>query len=349
MERWIAANPSMGKVLQAMRLDGAFEAGLIGSGAPQELIAQVTGSAAHNSVQNGWYDTRRETRTTGFVHRWPTRGMSRTRRIAFGGVAVGAVLATWIGISHLRSNGATDVMPAATSRFVARAGERNSITLNDGTRILLNAGSTLRVPQDLQTSRTVELAGEAIFTVARRDAIPFLVRTGNARVTVLGTRFVVRRYPEDHKTIVAVADGRVSLRASVADARGEAVIGMRTLGEVTDSGKIVVTPDVDSDRYTQWVAGRLVFENTPLRAVVPELERRYGITIRLTDSALANRVFTSVVTDATPEPVINAIALVFGVKYVRDGSTFTFLPARVHAAPTRRAPLLPSKETMYGK
>lgn len=280
--------------------------------------------------------------------RRPAPRVGRSARSAWQPLVLGVAgvclaVTGWLVGSTRRSS---TVEPATFQTFQANAGERASVRLADGTRILLNAGSVVRVPRDLSVSRTVSLEGEALFTVAHDGRIPFVVQAGAAQVTVLGTTFAVRRYPDEHAARVAVVDGRVAVRATRARLTGEAVLDARTVGEVSDSGRIVVTSDVDVRAFTQWTTDALVFRNAPLRDVLPVLARRYGLTIRLADSTLANERVTTRAIDEAPSAVLDDIAATLGIRYVRDGDTITFLPVRPSRARTTH---LSSSGTHYGK
>ena len=240
-------------------------------------------------------------------------------------------------------------------RFAVANGQRAAVTLQDGTHVLLNGGTTLLVPRDLNGSRTVELRGEAFFTVGHRASIPFIVQTVDARVTVLGTEFAVRRYATDHRMRVAVASGRVAVQRSTTGTSSRAlvqeVLGAHMVAEVSDSGGIMLTSDSDTDveRATDWTRGRLVFRAAPVREVFPELERWYGVRIQLADSTLADQRITVTVTNEPPESILDGIALALGVRYVREGDLVTFLPHAHKTVHTRMEVFPRAREVSRGK
>jgi ferric-dicitrate binding protein FerR (iron transport regulator) len=360
IDAWIAADPRRAALVQRVEIFWAI---------PQhyrlrppldveQLMASVErrigeetgteqGAARRPDVRRPASEISPPTRT---LHRTPVLGGRVGPRPIRSLIAGGALLAlgalAWMGITR-----SPRTAPSATEmrRITVPNGGRATVTLADGTHVLLNAGSTLRVPRDPDASRTVELDGEALFTVTHRTATPFVVETQGARVTVLGTTFAVRRYPEDGGVRVAVTEGRVSLRSTRRTTLGEAILGANMLGEVTDSGRTILTSETDLTRYTDWTRGTLVFHATPVREAFPELERHYGLEIHLADTTLASQRITVTVTDDPPNDVLDAIALALGVRYVRQGNVVTFLPPRPTASRTRLAPLSTSKETSRGK
>jgi transmembrane sensor len=91
-------------------------------------------------------------------------------------------------------------------------GGRDDLTLSDGTRIRLDAGSSLKYPAEFgDEERVVFLSGEGFFEVAHNKEKPFVVHANHAIVEVLGTEFNIRAWQPEQRVTVAVAEGRVSL------------------------------------------------------------------------------------------------------------------------------------------
>ena len=91
--------------------------------------------------------------------------------------------------------------------------ELKEITLSDGTKVKLDAGSSIKFPDKFEDDkREVFLNGEAYFKVTSDLQTPFIVHTNQAEITVLGTKFNVRAWDQTHKVAVVVVDGKVSLR-----------------------------------------------------------------------------------------------------------------------------------------
>src|SRR5690606_10369715 len=97
---------------------------------------------------------------------------------------------------------------------VTGRGENTEIILPDGSTVLLNADSRLSWNRDFTDSlREIHLTGEAFFEVVRDTLRPFVVHTGDMDVTVLGTTFNVRAYPDDAQPITTLVSGSVEVAA----------------------------------------------------------------------------------------------------------------------------------------
>jgi ferric-dicitrate binding protein FerR (iron transport regulator) len=92
--------------------------------------------------------------------------------------------------------------------------QRANLTLSDGTKVLLNAGSKMKLPKVFNDDkREVFLEGQAYFNVAKNPDKPFVIHSGDAQTRVLGTSFSVSAYPTDEQITIAVKEGRVSFQA----------------------------------------------------------------------------------------------------------------------------------------
>ncbi len=166
------------------------------------------------------------------------------------------------------------------------AGERAALSLKDGTQVVVDAGSTLRIPHDFGVhARDVQLEGRAYFEVAADSAKPFRVHSGKAVARVLGTKFGVRSYADDSTVSVIVSEGRVALvrMSDSVTGAGSIVLNPGELGTLTVDGQLQLKSNVSVDRYLGWTSGKLQFFNTPLRSVLPDLARRYGLEIVTAD------------------------------------------------------------------
>ncbi len=169
-----------------------------------------------------------------------------------------------------------------------RYGDFRLVVLPDGSRVELGSGSRLTYGRfRFSAKRDVELVGEAYFDVAP-ETIPFTIETFNARISVEGTSFNVRAWPEDHEpeTAVTVTSGLVRLESRLTAGAIDLTRGQ--VGSVAAGVPLVPRPlDLPVERALAWRTGGLTFLNRSLGATLVELERRYNVTIRLADPALA--------------------------------------------------------------
>jgi len=194
----------------------------------------------------------------------------------------------------------------APAEVATRRGQRATVRFPDGTQVLLGPASSLRYAAAIRRRpRTVDLDGEAYFTVTHDARHPFAVRTAHGFARDLGTRFVVRAYRTDSVAAVVVAEGSVSLAAGAA--HDSLVLAAGDLGRVTAAGRLSAEHGVPLERYFGWTEGRLVFHGTPLRDAATQFGRWYGVDVRLADTSLGDEQVTASFKD---EPAATAIGLV---------------------------------------
>jgi transmembrane sensor len=198
-------------------------------------------------------------------------------------------------------------------------GQRDSVLLTDGTRVLLGPGSRLSVASGYgQRQRQVELVGQAYFEVVHNADLPFTVQTGNAHIQDVGTAFTVRTGDDD--AVVAVTEGTVLLRATAAADAG-VFLQPGDRGVVRASARASAQKGAVSAQDTAWRHGRLIFRDAPLADVQLTLRRWYGIELRLADSAIARRHLTASFEGESVEQVLHVIGLALGAAVQRHADT----------------------------
>lgn len=170
-------------------------------------------------------------------------------------------------------------------------GQTKVLRLSDGTLVRLNAGSSLFYPQRfsrLFSRRDVYLDGEAHFDVAENSSQPFVVHVGNLKVKVLGTHFNVKAYPAEELVTTTLEQGRVKVygdKIAMTLLPDEQAVYNRISGKMTKRS-------VDSGNYNQWMKGKLLFDQTPLKVIIADLQRRYDVSIKATPAVDLSRRFT---------------------------------------------------------
>ena len=246
-------------------------------------------------------------------------------RVAAAVVIVAGSLTTW----RLLSTNHTTEAPnktATTNDIGTPNGTRRTITLGDGSQVTLNAGSRLRWSDSGLGPRDVYLDGEAYFSVTHDPVRPFRVHARGAVAHDLGTRFTVRAYPELTHVEVVVAEGSVSLRHDRPASSDSAVLTTGQLGRLGDSGPPTVDSNVAVERWTAWTGGWLILDGLTLADAIPQIERRYDVTIAVPDSALATRRIASRFHDETLTQALDALTLALGARWHQSGRTVTLLP-----------------------
>lgn len=169
-------------------------------------------------------------------------------------------------------------------------GEQQVVQLDDGSTVRLDTGSRIRVRMKAGERRVVLEAGQALFDVTPDAARPFVVDAGGTRVTAVGTVFDVRRMEAGVR--VTLVSGAVDVARDVDTAPARMSAGQQA--RVTRAG--VSTRAVDAEAAVSWTEGRLVFEDTPLRQAVDEVNRYLTAPIRLEAGDMAERPVSGVFT-----------------------------------------------------
>lgn len=254
---------------------------------------------------------------------WPSWVASR-RPVQVGGLAAAlcaALLVTLFRLPHLRH--------ARWHDYVTVAGQRQKMTLRDGTAFTLAPVSRLRVPFDYASGdRRVVLDGEAFFAVVHDDRHPFSVRAHNAIATDIGTRFDVRAYGSDRDVRVAVTEGKVGIEPVGAAFmlpvdRPPVVVRPGDMAVVIDTA-VAITHGLDVTTMTAWTDGDLRFRDTPLPEVAATLGRWFDLEIDARDPALANRLITMSVGTTPIDEVLSGVAGAAHARVERRGRRVTF-------------------------
>ena len=186
------------------------------------------------------------------------------------------------------------LLPTRTGEaFIAQTAEQETqdLALKDGTEITLNPSSSLAYAADFgKKTREVLFEGEAKFSVAKDAERPFIIRTGDFSVTVLGTEFVLRAYPTDSIYTLQLTSGKVKVQY------------------LQDSLFAETGDMVQFNTVTKQFRKKLEASNILLSDLVNRLERLYDVRIEVGDTALAHEtLFISINTDDSFEDVCAAL------------------------------------------
>ncbi len=169
-------------------------------------------------------------------------------------------------------------------------GQRASLLLSDGTKVWLNAGSTLSYPSAFgEKNRPISLIGEAFFEVAHDADKPFVVQSDRMYVEVKGTKFCMKTYPEE-RAVVTLAEGSVQVSSIDADYR--AMLKPNEQISYSEQEGWILTENVDTELTRSWIHGELYFVEQPLSEITKSLERRFGVRIRIRDPLSSNDTYT---------------------------------------------------------
>lgn len=183
-------------------------------------------------------------------------------------------------------------------------GKTFGITLSDGSKVTLNAGSELKYPVQFianEKNRTVFLNGEAYFEVAKNQKHPFIVNTQDMDVEVLGTQFNVTSYTDDTKTYTVLVEGKVAVHNKLSSDDSK-ILNPNQRVFFEDNQLALETVNVE--KYVGWVKGQLIFVDDPYTVIKNKLERKYNININNSYAALHDVSVTATFTNETIDEVL---------------------------------------------
>ena len=155
-------------------------------------------------------------------------------------------------------------------------GGQYNIVLADGTKVYLNAVSSIKYPTQFNgDQRIVELDGEAYFEVAKNKNKPFIVKSGDQDIEVLGTHFNVHAYDNESVVKTTLLEGSVAVNYK--NQKGILKPGQQS--NVSDKFNKITIKQVDTEAAIAWKNGRFKFDNADLKTVMRQLERWYGIKV----------------------------------------------------------------------
>lgn len=169
------------------------------------------------------------------------------------------------------------------------AGQRAELTLQDGTKVWLNAKTTLTFPTQFSDEvREVKLDGEGFFEVARNEHTPFIVNAQQYDVKVLGTKFNLIAYSQDGGFETALLEGAVEV---LEHSKTKGIILKPNEQAFLESGKLTVSSIVNKDRFL-WREGIISFDNTTFAELVHKLELYFDRDIEIKNPEILNYKYT---------------------------------------------------------
>lgn len=216
-----------------------------------------------------------------------------------------------------------EVADSYTRFVVEKGGGKSSLFLPDGTKVLLNAGTTIQYPTRFdQKERMVMLDGEGYFEVAENKQKPFVVRLKGHDVKVLGTVFNVKAYPDMAYSMTSLISGKVLLTSydTNGEIREEQILHPDETARIDKQTGAITTFRSDEEFLLAWTKGLYKFKDKPFFEVMSELERLYDVTILIENEKLAQSVYTgSLVLKSTIEEVLQPLGRYNKFQYIKEG------------------------------
>jgi ferric-dicitrate binding protein FerR (iron transport regulator) len=201
-------------------------------------------------------------------------------------------------------------------------GGQYQLVLADGTKVWLNASSSLRYPVAFTgPERRVELSGEGYFEVVKNAAMPFRVRANDMDVDVLGTHFNVNAYADETAIKTTLLEGAVKVTSLVSSH----ILSPGQQAQLNKEGLLHIVSAVDLEEVVAWKEGYFQFNQADLKSIMRQISRWYDVDIRY-EGEIPNRQFGGDISrTANVSEVLNILKM-SQVHFRIEGRTIVLTP-----------------------
>ncbi|HKJ43719.1 MAG TPA: FecR family protein [Sunxiuqinia sp.] len=198
-------------------------------------------------------------------------------------------------------------------QFHAENGSVSSVLLDDGSKIWLNANSTISLNE--QKNKVVaKLSGEAYFEIKHNEHRKFIIDLGKIKIRDLGTSFNISAYPEDDYFRTTLFNGKIA----VLNSQNEAIkaLDVNQTFSYNQRNHTYKIEQLDPTVVTGWKENKFVFIDKPLAEICHEIEKWYGVIIIINDANLKSENYTSVIRrPSTVKQMLDMFKLTTGINY----------------------------------
>src|SRR5699024_5260550 len=195
-------------------------------------------------------------------------------------------------------------------------GGQYQLTLPDGTKVWLNAASSIRYPTAFtEHERQVKITGEAYFEVAKDAHKPFIVTVDNMEVKVLGTRFNINAYADETTINTTLLEGSVKVVSSTDNIRS-LILNSGQQVQLDKVGQMELVKNADVGEVSAWKKGLFVFHSDELPAIMRRLSRWYDVEVEYKNNTVPTTHFTGAIQrDVNISEVLKMFELTGGVRF----------------------------------
>ena len=203
----------------------------------------------------------------------------------------------------------------AWNEIIIPDGESAEVSLSDNTRVWLNSNTRFTYPAKFEgKTRNVKLTGEAYFEVSHNPENPFFVQTSELTVAVKGTSFNVQAYNSDNEINVTLINGKVTLQNPKGKFVSELSPGENAKFDLAK--RTISLSKANTEFYTSWKDGYLVFKNETLEEIVKKLERWYSITVLFDKEEIKQIRFTgTILKNKSIDQIFSILKYTAGIDY----------------------------------
>ncbi len=201
-------------------------------------------------------------------------------------------------------------------------GGQYQLMLADGSKVWLNAASSLRFPASFAgKERKVELLGEAYFEVAKNAAMPFKVKVNGMEVEVLGTHFNINSYDNESTILTTLLEGSVKINKN--NSSGFLKPGQQA--QMNKAGEIKIINNVDVEEAIAWKEGKFQFDRADIHDIMRQLARWYDVDVEYKGN-VSSHFGGTISRDVNLSQVLNMLHLTGEVKFQIEDKKVVVMP-----------------------
>jgi transmembrane sensor len=202
-----------------------------------------------------------------------------------------------------------------SSTVAAPLGQMTNVVLPDGTKVVLNSGSSLTYSGNFSLGkRSVTLDGEAYFDVAKDAEHPFVVQTANLNFEVYGTSFNIDAYREDKEVNTTLIEGSLGIKDKQNKEIALLVPGENARFDI-ESARISLSKG-NTKIFTSWKDGLITFRNEKLKDIAKKLERWYNVKVIIQNEKLGEQAYFGTILKSKPiDQILEVLKLSSSLKY----------------------------------
>jgi ferric-dicitrate binding protein FerR (iron transport regulator) len=197
--------------------------------------------------------------------------------------------------------------PIEYQEHIAPPGVKSNLTLMDGSKVVLNSGSSLKYAKNFKSDlREIELIGEAYFEVTKDPNRPFIVRTGQVSTQVLGTSFNIKAF-ENEVLKISLFTGKVEVAMDLEIPQKISLVPGESLSFKADNQNFQ-KGNFDKDKVLAWTQKAIVFEKTQMAEIKRVLENWYGVEIRFVNQPARDLEISARFNDQSLKDVLEGLS-----------------------------------------
>lgn len=240
--------------------------------------------------------------------------LSRPMKVAAMVILIAGAAGTFVLLNKNRQH------TLAFTTISTAIGEKKTIITEDGSRLLLDAGTTIRVQNDFAKNRHIELVdGEVFFDVKKDDERPFVIQSEGLTTTVLGTSFNISAYKALNNVCIGVVSGKVSVTGPSA-----------TVNILEKQQELVYSKNNNSyktitldESLTAWQEGRVVLNDLSFDEMAAITKKNFGIDVMTNEAAIKNtRYTTELLITMSPKEAAEVLAAIHALRIQQQGNQF---------------------------